>query len=146
MRSIAAPHVRSCLTRHPQLRDWTLLPAAVNGIQAHNLHHIMIRFVLRFFGLVTLAAAFFFFVYDGARFIANQQLQFTTVGWVWTNVDQNSLQSLQPAVERHVAPWVWQLVLQPYVLEAPAWLLLLIIGAILVLLGRKKKPLIGYAR
>ena len=32
------------------------------------------------------------------------------------------------------------------VLEQPVWLVFGIIGAILILLGRKKKPLIGYAR
>jgi hypothetical protein len=32
------------------------------------------------------------------------------------------------------------------VLNAPTWLVLGILGAILILLGRKKKPLIGYSR
>jgi hypothetical protein len=36
-------------------------------------------------------------------------------------------------------------VLQP-VLEQPTWLVLGSLGMILILLGRKKKPLIGYAR
>jgi Flp pilus assembly protein TadB len=33
-----------------------------------------------------------------------------------------------------------------YVLDQPVWLVLAVIAAILILLGRKKKPLIGYAR
>jgi hypothetical protein len=41
---------------------------------------------------------------------------------------------------------VWQDVIQPYFLDQPVSLVLAIIGAILILLGRKKKPLIGYAR
>jgi hypothetical protein len=32
------------------------------------------------------------------------------------------------------------------VLTAPTWLVFAVLGAILMLLGRKKKPLIGYAR
>jgi hypothetical protein len=32
------------------------------------------------------------------------------------------------------------------VLEQPAWLVLGILGILLMLLGRRKKPLIGYAR
>jgi hypothetical protein len=32
------------------------------------------------------------------------------------------------------------------VLEQPVWLVFGIIGGLLILLGRKKKPLIGYAR
>jgi hypothetical protein len=106
----------------------------------------MIRFLFRFLGLLTLAAAFILVVYDGARYIANQTLDFTTIGYVWASVHQNSLLLFQPAVERHVAPWLWQSLIQPDFLEQPAWLLMLIIGAILILLGRRKKPLIGYAR
>ena len=40
----------------------------------------------------------------------------------------------------------WQGVVKPYFLDQPVSLVLAIIGAILILLGRKKKPLIGYAR
>ena len=106
----------------------------------------MIRFLFRFLGLLVLAAAFILVVYDGARFIANGILEPTSVGYVWASVHQNSLLLFQPAVERHAAPWLWQSLIQPYFLEQPAALFLLIIGVILILLGRRKKPLIGYAR
>jgi hypothetical protein len=106
----------------------------------------MIRFVLRFLGLVTLAAAFILFVYDGVRFIANQRLEFTSVGATWAGVHQNSLASFQSIIEQQAAPWVWGSLIEPYFLHQPAFLVLLIVGAILVLLGRRKKPLIGYAR
>jgi hypothetical protein len=106
----------------------------------------MIRFVFRFFGLLLLAAGFIFLVYDGTRSIADQTLNITSVGYVWSNIHQNSLLLLQPAIERHVTPWLWQGVIQPYVLEQPVALVLGILGALLILLGRKRKPLIGYAR
>jgi hypothetical protein len=32
------------------------------------------------------------------------------------------------------------------VLTAPAWLVLGVVAVVLIVLGRKKKPLIGYAR
>jgi hypothetical protein len=48
-------------------------------------------------------------------------------------------------VERHVAEWLWNPVIIT-VLEQPVWLVFGIIGVVLILLGRKKKPLIGYAR
>jgi hypothetical protein len=32
------------------------------------------------------------------------------------------------------------------VLDAPSWLVLFIVGSVLLVLGRKKRPLIGYAR
>ena len=106
----------------------------------------MIRFVLRFFGLLTLALGFIFLVYDGTRSIADQKLIITGVGAMWENVHQNSLTALQPAVERMVGAWTWQDIIQPYFLNQPISLVLAVIGAILILLGRKKKPLIGYAR
>jgi hypothetical protein len=106
----------------------------------------MIRFVLRFFGLLTLALGFIFLVYDGTRSIADQKLIITGVGAMWENVHQSSLAALQPVVERLAGAWVWQGVIQPYFLNQPISLVLAVIGAILVLLGRKKKPLIGYAR
>jgi hypothetical protein len=104
----------------------------------------MIRFVFRFLGLWILAAAFIFFIYDGAKSIADNAWRITKVGDVWSSIHQNSLLLLQPAVERHVAEWLWTLIQS--VLEQPAWLVLGILGILLMLLGRRKKPLIGYAR
>ena len=106
----------------------------------------MFRFLFRFLGLLTLALAFICVVYDGGRFIFNNKLAILSVGDLWSLVHQSSLLLFQPAVERHVAPWLWQSVIQPFFLEQPAALYLVILGAIFVLLGRRKKPLIGYAR
>ena len=106
----------------------------------------MIRFLFRFLGLLTLAAAFICVVYDGGRFIFNNRLDILSVGDLWSMVHQNSLLLAQPAIERHVTPWLWQSVIQPLFLEQPAALYLIILGAIFILLGRRKKPLIGYAR
>ncbi|MDB5601721.1 MAG: hypothetical protein JWN71_3765 [Xanthobacteraceae bacterium] len=105
----------------------------------------MIRFLFRLLGLMLIALAFILFVYDGTRSIAGNKIFITQVGDVWSNVHQNSLLLLQPAIERHVAVWLWDPVALT-VLTAPSWLVLAMIGALLILLGRKKKPLIGYAR
>jgi len=105
----------------------------------------MIRFVFRLLGLLLLALGFIFLVYDGTKSIADQGLYLSTVGATWANIHQSSLSALQPAVERMVGPWFWHIV-QRYLLDQPASLVLAIIAAILILLGRKKKPLIGYAR
>jgi hypothetical protein len=106
----------------------------------------MIRFVFRFVGLLCLALAFIFLVYDGTKWIADRQFFVSSVGSTWSNVHQNSLVALQPLVERYLGPSFWQSVVQPYFLEQPAWLVLGIVGALLILLGRKKRKLIGYAR
>jgi hypothetical protein len=104
----------------------------------------MFRFLFRFLGLWIFAAGFVFFVYDGTKSIADRSLYFTKAGDVWAWVHQESLLRLQPAIEHHV-PWLWDPVLAT-LLAAPASLMLGLVGTLLILLGRKKKPLIGYAR
>src|SRR5262245_18390831 len=106
----------------------------------------MIRFVLRFIGLLSLALGFIFLVHDGTNSIADQTVYISSVGSTWSTVHQNSLTALQPEVERPAGTLVWQGLIQPYFLDQPVSLVLAIFGAILTLLGRKKKPLIGYAR
>jgi hypothetical protein len=105
----------------------------------------MIRFLLRTLGLLFLAAAFIFLVYDGTRSIAANVLLYSKVDEIWSLLHTASLQQLQPAIEKHAPPWLWD-PLVTTVLDAPAVIVLGIIGAILVLLGRRKKPLIGYGR
>jgi len=105
----------------------------------------MIRFLLRFIGLWILAAGFVFFVYDGTRSIAGNALYLTKFNEIWNAVHSSSLQLLQTSIERHAGAWVWDQMFVP-VLTAPISLIFGVLGAALILLGRKKKPLIGYAR
>jgi hypothetical protein len=104
----------------------------------------MIRFLLRFLGLCLLATAFVFFVYDGTKSIANHQLVYTKVGDVWAIIDQSSLNSVQDWLKLK-ALWAWDPYLQTG-FDLPTWVVLGAAATILILLGRKKKPLIGYAR
>jgi hypothetical protein len=104
----------------------------------------MIRFLLRFLGLCLLAATFVFFVYDGTRSIANQQFVYMRVSELWAEIDQNSLNTVQ-AWLRQKALWAWD----PYgraFFDLPTWIVLAALSVLLVLLGRKKRKLIGYAR
>jgi hypothetical protein len=105
----------------------------------------MIRFLLRTLGLLLLAAAFIFLVYDGTRSIAANLLIYSKVDEVWSLVHASSLQQLQPWIEQHAPHWLWDPVMVT-VLGAPAIVVLGLAGAILIVLGRRKKPLIGYAR
>jgi hypothetical protein len=105
----------------------------------------MIRFLLRTLGLLFLAAAFIFLVYDGTRSIAANVLLYSKTDEIWSLVDTASLQQLQPSIEKNAPQWLWDPVVTT-VLDAPAVVVLGIIGAILILLGRRKKPLIGYGR
>ena len=104
----------------------------------------MIRFLLRFLGLWALAAGFITVVYDGTKSIADNTLYFTRISDAWTNIHQSSLIALQPTLERY-ATWLWKPMMTT-LLDQPVWLAFVVVGAILILLGRKKKPLIGYSR
>lgn len=105
----------------------------------------MFRFLFRFAGFLILAAAFVAAVYDGTKSIGGGQLYVTRLGDTWNAIDPASLQQLQPTVERYLAPWMWDPVVLG-ILMAPTWLVFGLLGSVLILLGRKKKPLIGYAR
>jgi hypothetical protein len=105
----------------------------------------MIRFLLRFIGLLLLALAFIFVIYDGMKSIADKDLVLTKIGQFWIDVHTSSMQLFQAAVERYTSADVWRLAVQP-ILDQPAAAVFGIIGILLILLGRKKKALIGYAR
>jgi len=105
----------------------------------------MIRFLFRILGLLFLAAAFVFVVYDGTKSIAANALVYTKVDEIWSLLHAASLQQLQPFIEKNAPPWLWDPVART-VLDAPAMAAFGIVGAILVPLGRRKKPLIGYGR
>jgi hypothetical protein len=105
----------------------------------------MIRFLFRFFGLWILAAGFIFLIYDGTKSIADRAIYITRTGDVWTAINQTSYQALKPALTERGVGWLWDPVLVQ-ILEQPAWVVLGVIGIFLMLIGRKKKPLIGYAR
>ena len=107
----------------------------------------MIRFLLRTLGLVLLATAFVFLIVDGTKSIGNQRLFppiLTSLNETWTVVDASSLQRLELAI-RGLSPWLWDPVALA-ILNAPTFVVLGAVGAVLVLLGRRRKPLIGYAR
>ena len=105
----------------------------------------MIRFVFRFVGLWVLAAGFVALVRDGTKSIAANAVFITRLGEDWNNIQASTLESLKVLVERYAGAPGWEIV-STYLLGAPTWLVLGIIGSILILIGRKKKALIGYGR
>jgi hypothetical protein len=105
----------------------------------------MIRFFFRAIGLLFMAAAFVFFVYDGTKSIAGNAVFYTPLTDTWNSVNATSLQQLQPAIERYGGKIAWDLIAQ-WILAAPTFAVFGVIGALFVLIGRKKKPLIGYDR
>jgi hypothetical protein len=105
----------------------------------------MIRFVFRLVGLLGLALAFIIVVYDGANWILNKTLTLTTVEWLWNQIYSRPPQDVLRPLVGPVGNWLWDPVLLQ-LLSAPAALVLAVVSALLMLLGRRKKPLIGYAR
>jgi len=105
----------------------------------------MIRFLFRFLGLILLAAAFILVIYDGTKSIAGNSLTLTTVQALWELINPASLAKLKPLIVPYARGLLWDPVTVS-ILAAPAWSLLGIAGIVLLFLGRKKKPLIGYAR
>jgi hypothetical protein len=118
--------------------------SVVAGVLSACDNPTMIRFLFRFLGLLCLALAFILLVYDGTKSIADQRLYITTVTDVWVAVQESSLTQLRPVVER-LSVWLWDPVIVK-ILAAPSELVLAVIGMVLILIGRKKRPLIGYAR
>lgn len=104
----------------------------------------MIRGLFRLVGLLLLAGAFVLLVYDGARSIADQAVRLTPLGELWNDIHQSSQQAVRTMVEG-VAPWLWTDVVK-VVLNQPAWAVLGVLGLLLLLIFRPRKPLIGYAR
>ena len=109
----------------------------------------MIRFVFRFAGLWILAAGFVALVRDGTKSIAANALFLTSLADDWTNLHPGSLEQLKLIVTQRLEPyaggWVWDPVILT-ILAAPTFVVLGAIGSLLILIGRKKKRLIGYGR
>jgi hypothetical protein len=104
----------------------------------------MIRGFFRLIGLLFLTGGFIFLVYDGARSVADSTLQWTKLGDFWNDVHQASQQAFRVSVEQ-AAPWLWTNVAK-VLLAQPTFAVLGVIGLMLMLLFRPRKPLIGYAR
>jgi hypothetical protein len=105
----------------------------------------MIRFLFRFIGLICLAAAFILVIYDGTKSIAANSLFLTSMRTLWELINAGSLQKLKPLIEPYAGGVLWDPVMVR-ILEVPSWALLGGFGILLLMLGRRKKPLIGYER
>ena len=105
----------------------------------------MIRFLFRFIGLICLAAAFILVIYDGTKSIAANNLYFTNARTLWELINAGGLAKLRPLLEPYAGCLLWDPVMVS-ILATPSWALLGGFGVLCILLGRKRKPLIGYAR
>jgi len=104
----------------------------------------MIRGFFRLVGLLLLAGGFIFLVYDGARSLADQTVRLTRLGEFWNDVHQASQQAFRTMVEG-ASPWLWNSAVK-IILNQPVWAVMGVLGILLMLLFRPRKPLIGYSR
>jgi len=61
-----------------------------------------------------------------------------SLGSLWAAVDRESLLLLQPAIERHLAVWLWERIVFP-LLEAPATVVFLAPALLLLWLCRPRR-------
>jgi hypothetical protein len=105
----------------------------------------MIRFLFRSLGLFCLAAAFVLVIVDGMKSIGDNRLTVTSVRALWELLNAASLAKLQPLISHYAGGILWDPGMVA-VLAAPSWALVGGFGIVFLLLGRRKKPLIGYER
>ena len=67
----------------------------------------MIRFLMRFIGLICLAAAFILVIYDGTKSIAANALYLTSARTLWELVNAASLAKLRPLLEPYAGGILW---------------------------------------
>jgi hypothetical protein len=104
----------------------------------------MLRFIARALGLILIAAGFVGIVIDGTRSIANGAVMFTPLGEMAFRVFGERYLLLQPAIERHVHPLLWD----PVVLNLtllPGSVVAFLLGIVLLWLGQKPPEPIGFA-
>ena len=71
-------------------------------------------------------------------------LRFTQFGQFWNDIHQSSQQAFRTWVESNV-PWAWTSVVK-VILDQPVFAVLGVLGILLMILFRPRKPLIGYSR
>ncbi len=98
----------------------------------------MLRFVSRFIGLWFLAGALVALVVDSAKTIAAGEIETTPLGLLWFSISPDTLNAAQAGIQRNVAPFVWDPVVQS-ILLAPAFIVFFVLGVLLMLAGRKKR-------
>jgi hypothetical protein len=102
----------------------------------------MIRLPLRIAGFLVIAAGFVALVIDGTRSIAGQRLIATDVSDVWRAVHAASLSQLEAWLRAAAPAWVWDPVVLTLI-ALPAAAVGLVLGALMMWLGRSRTPQIG---
>lgn len=104
----------------------------------------MVRFALRFFGLLIMATAFAALIIDATRSISAKSLVVTQLGQTAASFAPVKFAALQEAVKTHAPPLLFDPILVNF-LQLPIWLVIGAFGALLFWLAREPEPKIGYS-
>ncbi len=101
---------------------------------------LFFRFLLGGLGALLLALALWPAAREAIALAAGAH-HFIPLGQLWFEIDPPSLNITQAGIQRHVAPWLWDDVVQP-VLEQPAWPVLGLLGLVLLWLrpSARRRP------
>lgn len=91
---------------------------------------LFLRYILGALGLVLVLSALWPLGREAIALAAGAH-RFIPLGQIWFEIDAPSLNMTQAGIQRHVAPWLWEDLLQP-LLEQPAWPVLAGLGVVLL--------------
>ena len=101
----------------------------------------LLRWVARTLGWILVVAAVLVAASEGWTWLETGNWKFVPVGKLWFDVHKDSLQLIQPAIERHLWPFLWNPILFT-ILQWPAWAVLGAPGILLALLpGARRRRL-----
>lgn len=103
----------------------------------------MFRFLVKVIGLLLVAAGFVGIVVDGTRSIANHEIVFAPLGEVLFQLFPGTFPMIEPAISRHVSPFLWDPVLLT-VLLWPASIVAFVLGVLLIWAAQKPREPVGY--
>jgi hypothetical protein len=103
----------------------------------------MLRFLVRFAGLLLLAGGFAALIVDGTRSIAAGSIQQSLLGQTIQYIAPAKFDLIEPAVRR-LHPLLWDPVLT-HLFQVPTWGILALCGLVLLYLARPSAPKIGFS-
>lgn len=98
----------------------------------------LIKFLMRFAGIVLFATALVAMVSDGSKSIARSEVVVTSVRQMWEGVSVQGPETLRESVTSTVDPQVWDVAVEP-VLSWPLWLVALLTGSVTLWLGSRRR-------
>jgi hypothetical protein len=103
----------------------------------------MLRVIVRFIGLMLMAAGFAALVIDGTRSIASNALVLTSLREMLSRIAPSKFPLIEAATEKKLGHWAWDPLLTT-IMSLPTWLVVGGIGALLFLATRRRRIPIGY--